>query len=393
MSCPADGFNSSCTCPNGSGKDNYVTKISSPNYVLQDKNQWDKYTKIIDSLGLKQISPHELNFNRTMQNMGSRTWTGYKKGWFWESGDCSVSYWIPQGLAGGGSGGLTIRVVGWHYDEEKVSADSNPAADESNKDKGVRISFIDSTDTSQALKYRHVLLVEPDSGDRGFKPVKNHVGGLVWLWPYLYVADTNKGMRVFDLRKILKVDTSDCDRYAGRHNNKYCAYGYGYVLPQVNAYFYPGEMNDSCKPKFSFIGLENVNGKKSILSGEYIKNGNNGRLVRWPVGDGGKLQTDDRNIVQASHAWYAGSPNLQGGLTYTNGKTYFLLNSTKGSGTLYVGVEGTKTKSYISTSGQWAYMPEGMYLTSSDNIWVSTEGHTLLKRGVFYASVKKILNL
>ena len=323
--------------------------------------------------------------------MPSKTWVGFKKGWFWESGDCSVSYWIPQGLAGGGSGGKTIRVVGWHYDEDKASSDSNPAADETDKDKGVRISFIDTTDTKQDIKYRHVLLVEPDA-DRGFKPVKNHVGGLVWYWPYLYVADTGKGMRVFDLQRILKVDTSSaCDRYVGKHSGKYCAYGYAYALPQVNAYFYPGTMHDTCKPKFSFIGLETINGQKSILSGEYVKDGNNGRLVRWPAGSGGKLQTNDKKIVEATGAWYAGSPNLQGGLTFTSGKTYFLLNSTKGYGTLYVGAEGTKTKSYTSGSGKWTYMPEGMYLTSNDNIWVSTEGHTSLKRGVFYAAVKDML--
>ena len=390
--CPSDAFNSSCKCPNGSGKNGVVTKISSPSYVLKDKNQWDKYTQIIDSLGLKQISPHELNYNREMTSIGKKNWIGYKKGWFWNSGDCNVSYWIPQGLAGGGSGGMTIRVVGWHYDEEKVKSDDNPAADESDKDKGVRLSFIDTTDTSGTLKYRHVLLVEPDS-DRGFKPVKNHVGGLVWYWPYLYVADTSKGMRVFDLRKILVVNGSDCARYCGKRNGRYCAYDYSYVLPQVSAYFYPSDMDASCKPKFSFIGLENVNGKKSILSGEYMKDENNGRLVRWPAADGGKLQTNSQNVVQASHAWYAGSPNLQGGLTYTNGKTYFLLNSTKNSGTLYVGVEGASTKSYTAPNGKWAYMPEGMYLTSSDNIWVSTEGHSALKRGTFYASVKTILNL
>lgn len=249
---------------------------------------------------------------------------------------------------------------------------------------------MDTTNSTTELpKYRHVLLVEPILGNsRGFKPVKNHVGGLAWAWPYLYVADTSKGMRVFDLRMFLKVD-SECKKYAGNHNGKYCGYGYAYVLSQVGGYYYPDGLDGSCKPKFSFIGLENVNGSPSILSGEYVKYTSSnaaidGRLVRWPLGSDGKLITNAAHIVQSSAAWYSGSPNLQGGVTYTKGsKTYFLLNSTRNSGTLYVGVEGAKTKAYTD----WGIMPEGMYLTSKDNVWVLTEGNSKLDRSIYYAGI------
>ena len=222
------------------------------------------------------------------------------------------------------------------------------------------------------------------------EPVKNHFGGLAWAWPYLYVADTSKGMRVFDLRMFLKVDTSaDCKKYAGNHNGKYCGYNYAYVLPQVGGYYYPEEMNGSCKPKFSFIGLENANDKLSIMSGEYVKyttsnEAIDGRLVRWPLGSDGKMRTNAAHIVQSEAAWYSGSLNLQGGVTYTKGnKTYFLLNSTRSYGTLYVGVEGSQTTAYKN----WGRMPEGMYLTSQDNVWVSTEGSSSLERSIYYAEV------
>ena len=376
--CPSDEFNSSCTCPSGSGaKSGVVTKISKNSFVLKDSNTWEKYQKAIDALGLKKYAVSELDFNRSMDSMGSKGWVGFKKGWFWNKGDREVSYWVPQGLAGCKHNDVVIRMVGWHYTD----------------DKKVRISVVNTTDTSKTLKYRHALLVEPDD-EKGFKHIQNHAGGLAIDWPYLYEAHTSKGVRVFDLRMFLKVDTSsDCDKRLGKYGSKYCGEGYAYVLPQVGGYYFPSGLHSSCRPKFSFIGLENVNGKKSILSGEYVKytssnSAIDGRLVRWPLGDDGKMATDANRIVKSSAAWYAGSPNLQGGVTYTKGsKTYFLLNSTRNSGTLYVGAEGSKTKAYTN----WGIMPEGIYLTASDNVWVSTEGNGSLARSLYYAGISSFI--
>lgn len=399
--CPSDGLDSDCTCPkdgpiSGYAEHDGLRKIDATRFMLRDTGTWDKYAALVDGLGLTAVPLGDLPLNRKMTAMGAKGWIGFKKGWFWESGDRAVSYWIPQGLGGGTTGGKTFRVVGWHYDEADNAADAHQAVDESDRDKGVRVSFVETTDTSN-VNYRHVLLVEPTSSNgRGFKPVKNHVGGLAWKWPYLYVADTSRGMRAFDMRRILRVNTTEaCDSRAGKHGSVYCAYGYGYVLPQVGGYYFPSGMNSSCKPKFSYISLDRGGEKASILSGEYFnETGSNiyGRLLRWPLGGDGRLAADENGIVQASGAWYAGNRNIQGAVSHgSNSNPTFLLNATRYNGALFTGKVGAASKVFKATAGKWAYMPEGMYITTAGNLWVSTEGHASLDRCIFYADVDSIL--
>ncbi|GEM_PF-1073103 len=397
--CPADVFDKTCACPKdgpiaGYGEHSGLRAIGADKFVLKDTGTWAAYEGIIDGLGLSKVLPENLKLNHTMTAMSKQSWTGFKKGWQWASGDLDVVYWIPQGLGGGTSGGKTFRVIGWHYDERKASEDSNRAADQSDSDKGVRVSFVDSTDTKVPLQYRHVLLVEPDSGS-GFKPVKNHAGGIAWSWPYLYVADTSKGVRAFDMARMLKVSTdTECSTRVGRVGSKYCAYGYAYVLPQTGGYYFPDTLSSSCKPKFSYIAFDRGgSGGVSILSGEYFdETGSNiyGRLFRWPMGSGGKMKTDSRGVVTASGAWYLGSRNIQGAVSYGSAPT-FLLNSTRYSGALIVGKAGEKSRVLKAGDGKWAYMPEGMYITASDNLWVSTEGNSKLKRCIFYADVEDLM--
>lgn len=398
-SCPADVFDGSCACPkdgpiSGYAEHSGLRKIAASSFVLKDTGTWSSYEGIIDKLGLAKVKPEGLDLNRSMTSLGSKTWKGYVKGWKWASGDVSVSYWIPQGLGGGTSGDRTFRVVGWHYDETKKSADGNPAADQSDGDKGTRVSFVDTTDTSATLKYRHVLLVEPDAS-KGFKPVKNHVGGLAWNWPYLYVADTNRGVRAFDMTRMLKVSTADaCDTRVGLYDGKYCGYGYAYVLPQTGGYYFPSGLGASCKPKFSYIALDRGGGDSTILSGEYFNDtGSNiyGRLFRWPMASGGKMKADAGGNVFAVGAWYLGNRNVQGAVSHGASDPVFLLNVTRYNGALITGKEGAKSTVLKASAGKWAYMPEGMYISASGNLWVSTEGHSNLDRCVFYADVDEIL--
>src|ERR1044072_1654396 len=80
------------------------------------------------------------------------------------------------------------------------------------------------------------LLVQPtgDATNPDFKDIPIHAGGVSWYGDYLYVADTGHGMRVFDMRKILKTNTGGTADQIGRQSNGvYYAHNYGYVLPQI----------------------------------------------------------------------------------------------------------------------------------------------------------------
>jgi hypothetical protein len=44
--------------------------------------------------------------------------------------------------------------------------------------------------------------------------VAAHAGGIAWVGRYLYVADSGKGVRVFDLDHVWKADS-------GPHDNRY----------------------------------------------------------------------------------------------------------------------------------------------------------------------------
>ncbi len=138
--------------------------------------------------------------------------------------------WIPQGVttsADAGSGRDAL-LVSW-YDKRTAPA------------KGVRVSFLDAATN----RYRHVLLVYP-TADGSYEIVGRpqggiHAGGIVWHGNRLYVVDTTRGIRVFDLRQIFDLgrspagDTADATKI-GRHGDTYYGFGYRYVLPQVGAW-------------------------------------------------------------------------------------------------------------------------------------------------------------
>lgn len=123
--------------------------------------------------------------------------------------------WYPQGISSSVDAGDAkynmnhLFLVSWYAKK--------------NEEKGVRISFINTSVSPP--KYRQVLLVEPTgtSSKPSFKTVHVHAGGIAWYGNLLYVADTNNGVRIFDVDHIWKIE--DCDG-AGRKGSDFCAYGY-----------------------------------------------------------------------------------------------------------------------------------------------------------------------
>ena len=79
---------------------------------------------------------------------------------------------------------------------------------------GARLTFVDLTDP-EAIRYRHVLLVEPflhDDGAVDVRPVAVHAGGIVWHGGHVHVAGTTRGFSSFRLDDIVRVPVGDPTR-------------------------------------------------------------------------------------------------------------------------------------------------------------------------------------
>lgn len=225
----------------------------------------------------------------------------FQAGFAWDSADQTVPYWIPQGVTtsadaytSGYYGGTNKAIlVSWYFE-------SDPNGDkvvDYPLDKGMRLTFVNYNNAA-APTYRHVLLVEPvktGSGAPSFRPLRKHAGGIAWYGDFLYVVDTYKGLRIFDLRTLFKVATTQKDVCGLHTDGQYHGYGYQYVLPQSYAYDNAGKYL-----RYSSIGLDRASNPDSLVISEYSTAGTvsyaedgftgTGRpstsvpkIVRWPL--------------------------------------------------------------------------------------------------------------
>ena len=187
-------------------------------------------------------------FGRGGAPLAARLAQGLIGGFQWDRADCTTKDWYPQGIDGRGD----LLLVSWY----------------SKRDGAARLSVVDTA----AGRYGHVALVTKDG-----KPVKTHAGGLAWREDLLYVADTTRGLRVFDLTRFS-----------------------GATLPQAG-WYRPVEKG----LRFSYASVDVAAG--SLLVGEYTDKVPGARLVRWPFAPGGLLAQEP-----ASDAWLTAHANLQG---------------------------------------------------------------------------------
>lgn len=130
-----------------------------------------------------------------------------------------------------------------------------------------RITLVD-WDATYPDNYRKVLLVEPtgSAASPNFKDIPIHAGGVSWYGDYLYVADTGHGMRVFNMKKILKTNTGGTAGQIGTTDGKtFYAHNYGYVLPQVGTV--TSNTTSGTQLVWSSISLDRVT--RSIVVNEY----------------------------------------------------------------------------------------------------------------------------
>ncbi|MFC6931622.1 hypothetical protein ACFQHO_15615 [Actinomadura yumaensis] len=213
----------------------------------------------------------------------------------WDSPDSAASgnyEWTPQGVttvadaqADKEWNGTKPFIASWYNCEHK-----NGAEDCTDNKKGARISFVDPN----TGKYAHVLLAYPfknDSGNATYMSLRTqqnaegkslHVGGMAWYGNYLYVADTGRGLRVFDMRYIFdlksagdKGNTTD-KKQIGRQDGIFYGHGYRYVMPEVGAFTNnaprPGTEKERCKntgsPTTSYVSLDR-SGTDHLITGEW----------------------------------------------------------------------------------------------------------------------------
>lgn len=294
--------------------------------------------------------------NRTAVRKGSTTAFGSMApkpvDWFcFEPGDNDTTDWYPQGIAGSAEAGRTdvqAFAVTWYWKPEGGAAE-----------RGVRISFLNRT----TGKYRHVLLVKPDGAS--YSAVNIHAGGVAWYGDLLYVADTARGLRVFDTRHIYEVKGDD-DKI-GLRGGTYHAFGYRYVMPQVDAWSGTGSA------RFSFAAVDRSTSPHTLVSGEYVDPaaapGQAGRVARWAIASDGTLVTGGDGLAPAADAFVLPAGRIQGGLSH-NGRWYLsqAASATK-NGSLLVVPAGQPAQ-----VRKFPYGPEDLTCWSEKNqLWSVTE--------------------
>lgn len=304
-----------------------LTEISASPYSLADNGSFDTFKPWVSGLDGKLTKAPFADVladgNRQARELCRDTGVTGAKGFCWESGDEKATDWYPQGVTGswdatdsGEYEGHRAVLASWYH----------------KGDKGSRVSLVNYDDPAKP-KYRHILLVEPTSADN-FKQVPVHAGGIAWVGDYLYVVDTSKGVRVFDLRHLWKTEPDPSKSKIGKgEDGKYYAYNYAYVLPQVGAYSQEGK--GDCDPAptdlkaplcFSWVGLDHSGSAPSLVTGEfYYGKATGSRLVNWPLDPSTNLLAAEGGKVAASKAHQTPHYSIQGGVS-DNG-TYLMASS------------------------------------------------------------------
>ena len=374
--CPS--FPMDCDLASPTVTEQYMESIDSCSFALVPQGPTAEADRLIDELVERAGAPLGVadvldDLNRFATD-GVTSQTAYRlrnhefRGFRWNSGDNGVDYWYPQGITGSSDAvdhGLVARkrvlLVSWYHRTE-----SRPT-------KGVRISIADTTDIDD-VDYRHLLLVEPfrEGGDADFGPVETdsggalHAGGIVWYGDKLYVADTTRGLRVFDLSRIFRIpDTDDHDRI-GVSGGRMDAHGYRYAVPQLARYTLA---EDSCPVRFSFAALDRSVEPPLILTGEYRSDDVGGRLVGWSLAPSSEWLDVRSGEVRGIDAQVAAQTKAQGALRWEG--NYYISSSSQylHYGRLYRTRPGLESR--ITA---WVYGCEDLYYERDTGyVWTAAE--------------------
>ncbi len=277
-------------------------------------------------------------------------------GFTWDRRDAASRTWWPQGLTlsadgaagpGLGVGDRRVLIAGWY------------ARDAGRGDTAARVSVVD-LDTGATPRYAHVLLMEAyreaSSGEVRHRPVPVHAGGLVWLGDRLLVADTRRGLRVFDLAAVVRAARGTGLPRGVRH-----------LLPQRGSW--TASADEGTRPlRWSFVSLDRTTpGALSLVAGEYSRQGAGARLVRWALDPawGTPSRPAPEEVVTTDIASMQGAVRVDG--------TY-IVSASRGSrrrGHLWTGPAGGP---YVRHPEALPVGPEDLaYDPGSGLVWTQTE--------------------
>jgi len=302
---------------------------------------------------------------------------GYAGGFRFDSTDNMDCTNYPQGITSsrdavgtadnGRYDGRQLILVSWYTNDGCLFTETRS-----------RITLVD-WDAAYPNKYRKILLVEPTGTTTApsFKDVRIHAGGVSWYGHYLYVADTSRGMRVFDMRKILRTNPGGTSSQIGRQpDGTYYAHNYSYVLPQVGTV--TASTTSGTSLVWSTISLDRVSG--SIVMTEYtcasgcIPYPNRApRAVRFPFAPGATTFAATTTSSQAlALPWYK-----LNGVASHNGRWWFYSSGAK---QLYywTPATGSFTYGWVSSGESISYWEDA---AGADLLWSLQE--SLSHRNVF----------
>lgn len=246
------------------------------------------------------------------------------EGFRWQRRDARDRVWWPQGIdmRVEADGTRVLAVSGYAHPHRRVRG-------------GARISFV-VLRPGAPPRYRHVALVEavPDADARGgvgMRPVLVHAGGIAWHGDRLLVAATFGGIRVFELRDILR---TTAPRWGGLLGRKGVGpFGSRAVLPQRE--HWDAASSSADRARYSFLSLEH-GAPARIVAGEYLRDEPVGRLLRVP------LPVDDEAEVDEVHV--PGLMRMQGAAVVDD--VWFVATSEgfRAGGDLWVGTPEALTR-------------------------------------------------
>jgi hypothetical protein len=348
------------------------------------------FVSSLSSYGYK--TPDQLSLNRVGTSSGYTAVYGFNipsdrqvKGFKWNSGDEGTTEWRPQGITGFTWSGRNFLLVTWYGVGPTVIAGVN------NQHKGVRVSLVDITSMSD-ITYRHILLVQNKANMTNselydasnsyvqlgsYAPVTIHAGGVACYAGKIYVADTQLGIRVFDLTKFISAAGDDTENRIGSETDGTLkAFNYAYILPQTGYYKITNAKPFSCIE----LGEGATASDKMLWTGQYIESSSttvpkvygfhlnaSGQIVTSPAPEViTPIDNDNTNVNGVQGVYRAGTKTFMAttGNSSYEGSTARLVRYNDGA------TAGTRYR--------WPHGAEDLYLESNTGyLWNLTEFETV----------------